>query len=67
MVAVHRLGEGRFVLDSLLIRETPGRSPVAGRLLRNMLSYAARGCAMPPGEPRPDFVETPGLKQGRGM
>ncbi len=62
MVAVHRLGEGRFVLNSLLVRETLGRSPVAERLLRNMLNYAAQGCAMPPGEPRPDLVETLGLK-----
>jgi hypothetical protein len=42
-VAVYRRGQGRLVLNSLLVREnlsveTP--HPVAERLLRNMLSYA---------------------------
>ncbi len=39
MVAVHKLGEGRFVLNTLLIRETLLHNPVAERLLRNMLIY----------------------------
>jgi hypothetical protein len=45
-VAVYRLGQGRLVLNSLLVREnlsveTP--HPVAERLLRNMLNYATAG------------------------
>ncbi|MCI0628260.1 MAG: glycoside hydrolase family 2 [Acidobacteria bacterium] len=41
MVAAYSLGAGRFVLNTLLIRENLGH-PVAERLLRNMLRYAAR-------------------------
>jgi hypothetical protein len=42
-VCVHRIGAGRIVLNSLLVREnlSPESShPVAERLLRNMLNYA---------------------------
>jgi Glycosyl hydrolases family 2, TIM barrel domain/Glycosyl hydrolases family 2, sugar binding domain/Glycosyl hydrolases family 2 len=42
MVAVSKLGAGRFVLNTLRIRENLGRHPTAERLLRNMLRYAAR-------------------------
>ncbi len=38
-VAVYKLGEGRFILNTLLIREKVLRNPVAERLLRNMLLY----------------------------
>jgi len=41
MVSVHRLGQGRFILNTLLIRENLGTHPAAERLLRNMLRYAA--------------------------
>lgn len=44
-VAVYRLGEGRILLNSLLVREnlSPGAShPVAERLLRNMLVFAGQ-------------------------
>jgi hypothetical protein len=41
MVSVHKLGKGRFILNALRIRETLGKDPVAERLLRNMLRYAA--------------------------
>ena len=41
MVAAYNLGAGRFILNTLLIRDNLGRHPVAERLLRNMLRYAA--------------------------
>jgi hypothetical protein len=47
LVSVHRLGAGRVVLSTLLIRENLGRDPVAERLLRNMLDYAARDTEQP--------------------
>ena len=40
-VAVHRHGAGRIVLNTLNIRENLGKDPVAERLLRNLLNYAA--------------------------
>ncbi len=42
MVAVYPWGDGRFVLNTLLVRENLGRHPAAERLLRNMLNYAAK-------------------------
>ena len=42
MVAVYNLDIGRFILNTLRIRENLGPNPVAERLLRNMLNYAAR-------------------------
>jgi len=42
MLAVHELGAGRFILNTLLIRENLGTNPAAERLLRNLLNYAAR-------------------------
>ena len=42
MLSVHRLGAGRFILNSLRVRQELGRDPTAERLLRNMLRYAAR-------------------------
>jgi hypothetical protein len=39
-VAIYRLGAGRFILNTLLIRENLGRVPAAERLLRNMLIHA---------------------------
>ncbi|MHB8865588.1 MAG: glycoside hydrolase family 2 protein [Pirellulaceae bacterium] len=41
-VAEHQLGAGRFLLNTLLLRENLGRDPLAERLLRNILRYAAR-------------------------
>jgi len=41
MLAEYRLGNGRFILNTLLIRETLGTHPAAERLLRNLLNYAA--------------------------
>jgi len=42
LVSVHNLGEGRFILNSLKIRENLGQGPAAERLLRNMLNYAGK-------------------------
>ena len=47
MVSVYDLGEGRFVLNTLRVRENLDRHPVAERLLRNMLRYAARDLDKP--------------------
>jgi hypothetical protein len=55
MVSVYRLGEGRFVLNTLRIRENLGRHPAAERLLRNMLCFAARDAGRPPAELPADF------------
>jgi hypothetical protein len=41
MLAVYERGAGRFILNTLLIRENLGSNPVAERLLRNLLNYAA--------------------------
>lgn len=55
LVAVHRLGAGRFILNTLAIRENLGAHPAAERLLRNMLRYAALATKEPLAEPPPDF------------
>ena len=54
-VAVHKLGAGRFVLNTLLIRENIMHSPVAERLLRNMLIYGAADLEKPLAELPMDF------------
>jgi hypothetical protein len=45
MLAVYQLGEGRIILNTLLIRENLGTHPAADRLLLNLLRYAARDAA----------------------
>ncbi len=40
MVAIYKSGAGRFILNTLLIRENLGTDPVAERLLRNLLNSA---------------------------
>ena len=55
LASVHAMGAGRFILNTLLIRETLGQNPVADRLLVNMLRYAARNVAKPPVELPADF------------
>jgi hypothetical protein len=47
LVAVYDFGAGRFMLNSLRIRENLASHPAAERLLRNMLRYAARDLAKP--------------------
>jgi hypothetical protein len=41
MLAVYKSGAGRFILNTLRIRENLGSHPVAERLLRNLLNYTA--------------------------
>jgi hypothetical protein len=55
LVAVHNLGAGRFILNTLRIRENLGPNPAAERLLRNMLNYAARDAGKPPADLPADF------------
>ena len=55
LVAVHNLGAGRFILSTLRVRENLGPSPVAERILRNMLNYAARDADKPLADLPPDF------------
>ena len=47
MVAVYDFGAGRFVLNTLHIRDHLAQHPVAGRLLVNLLRYAGRDAAKP--------------------
>ncbi len=47
MLSVHTLGAGRLVLNTLKIRENLDKHPVAERLLRNLLRYAARDASQP--------------------
>ncbi|MGC8639191.1 MAG: glycoside hydrolase family 2 protein [Isosphaeraceae bacterium] len=51
LLAVYRLGAGRFVLNTLRIHENLGTQPVAERLLRNLLRFTARETSKPPVEP----------------
>ena len=55
LVSVHTLGAGRFILNTLQVRENLGRNPAADRLLVNMLRYAARDTQQPLGELPADF------------
>ncbi len=57
-VALHRLGAGRFVLNTLRIRENLGRHPVAERLLRNLLRYASQEAGKPAVPLPADFDRT---------
>ena len=57
LVAVYKLGAGRFVLNTLAIREQLDRHPAAERILRNMLRYAAQEMDKPPTELPADFPE----------
>ena len=47
MLSVYNLGAGRFILNSLRVRQDLGQDPTAERLLRNMLNYAARDSTEP--------------------
>ena len=55
IVAEYELGAGRFLLNTLLIRENLGQNPVAERLLRNMLRYAAADLGKPTAPLSADF------------
>lgn len=55
MLAEYRLGAGRFLVNTLLIRDQLAKNPVAERLLRNLLRHAARDVGQPPAELPADF------------
>ena len=55
LLAVYELGAGRFILNTLSIRENLGQHPAAERLLRNMLRYAARDVDKPLSDLPSDF------------
>jgi hypothetical protein len=57
MVSVHKFGNGRFILNTLGIRENLGKHPVAGRLLLNLIQYAAQDRRRPLAELPADFEE----------
>jgi hypothetical protein len=48
MLSVHKLGQGRIILNAFRIRQTLGQDPTAERLLRNTLDYAAKDAGKPP-------------------
>jgi hypothetical protein len=54
-ICAYPLGAGRLVLNTLRIRENLGKDPVAERLLRNMLRYAAQNLPQPPADLPADF------------
>jgi hypothetical protein len=56
MLAVYPFGAGRFILNTLLVRENLGSHPGAERLLRNLLRYAALDLDRPVAE-RPAHFE----------
>ncbi|MBU3665442.1 MAG: hypothetical protein FGM15_06140 [Chthoniobacterales bacterium] len=56
-VGVWNFGAGRFIVNTLRIRENLGPDPAAERLLRNMLTYAARGTDQPAAELPADFQQ----------
>ena len=56
LISVHEFGAGRFILNTLWIRENLGVVPAADRLLRNMLNYAAENLNHPTA-PLPDDFE----------
>ena len=55
LLSVHRLGEGRFILNTLRLRETLGRHPATDRLLVNLLRLAAPDRGKPLADPPPDW------------
>lgn len=46
-LATYELGAGRFILNTLRIRQNLGQNPVAERLMQNLLRYAARDVKKP--------------------
>ena len=55
LLSVYNLGAGRFILNTLRIRENLGTHPAAERLLRNLLRYAARDAGKPLADPPADL------------
>lgn len=57
LVGVYNFGAGRFILNTLWIRENIEDNPVAERLLRNILNYAASDITESLAELPPNFEE----------
>lgn len=55
LVAVYPMGAGRFVLNTLPLRENLGKHPAAERILRNLINDAARDLGQPPAALPADF------------
>jgi len=55
MISIHPFGAGRFILNTLRIREHLGTHPAAERLLRNLLRHASRDLAQPTVDLPADF------------
>ena len=55
MLAEYHWGAGRFVVNTLPIREKLGQNPVAERLLRNLLRHAGSETNQPLAELPADF------------
>lgn len=55
MVGVYTFGDGRFILNSLRIRDNLGQVPQADRLLRNLLRFAGSDIFQPLTELPTDF------------
>jgi hypothetical protein len=55
LMTVHTLCAGRFILNTLQIREGLGKTPAADRLLRNLLNFAARDVGKPEADLPSDF------------
>ncbi len=64
MVAVYPFGDGRFIVNTLRIRDNLGKHPVAERLLGNMLRYAACDADKPLS---PESVDLNSLLQAVGL
>jgi hypothetical protein len=57
-LAIHKLVAGEFILNTLHIRKNLGTDPVAERILRNLLNYAAANTSEPPRPLPKDFDES---------
>jgi hypothetical protein len=55
--AAYNFGAGRFLFNTLKIRENLGTDPVAELLLRNLLNYSARDLDKPPADLPADFQQ----------
>jgi len=55
LMSAYQLGAGRFLLNTLNVRQNLGAHPAADRLLLNMLRYASRDVGSPLAELPADF------------
>jgi len=56
-LAEYNFGSGRFILNTLLIRENLGSDPVAEKIMRNLLRYAGGDIELPLDEIPEDFKQ----------